>query len=48
MLVAPATSLAAPSVTGEFALPTFNDGMAEVPTTVRQLGALTSAAIRRG
>ncbi len=34
MLVGPATSLGAPSVTGEFDLPTFNDGMAGVPTTV--------------
>ena len=42
MLVAPATSLAAPSVTGEFALPTFNDGMADVPTTVGANSELTA------
>ena len=42
MLVAPATSLAAPSVTGEFDLPTFNDGMADVPTTVGANSELTA------
>src|SRR6185295_17264407 len=42
MLVAPATSFGAPSVTGEFALPTFNDGMADVPTTVGANSELTA------